>query len=415
VGGVLILGAVSGVLSARLLGPSGRGALALGFVWMGLAAQVGELGMSHALAYFSGKDEEHASILWCQALLVAAVQSLVLLPLLALTSMWLVESAEARLVVRIGMLGVPLSLLLMYQLALLRGLRAIRRHNAIRLFQALGWASVVLAFSAMDRSSSDSLMVAYLGVLLVSVLVSAAFLRNMIGSPEWRLSRLGGVMHYGAAAWVTGLGHQTNARLDQLLLGGIVTTAALGQYSTAVGLASALNVVSMGLAVVTLPSLVRKPREERASNGLRIVLTAIGIMIPAGVALFLLAPWLIPALLGPSFTPAVDMFRILVFGHVALGASHVIHEVARASGRLAYPAVVELAGSGLTVVGILLLVPSFGIKSAAYVSVAVYSLVAGALWVVVLGSPRLKGAPSPKPIYRPQELDGTASPVDPPD
>jgi enterobacterial common antigen flippase len=409
VGGVLVLGAVSGVLSARLLGPSGRGALALGFVWMGLAAQLGELGISHALAYFSSKEEGHGRILWFQAVIVAAVQSVVLLPLVALASVWFVDGAEPRMVVRIGILGVPLSLLLMYQLALLRGLGAIRWHNAIRLFQALGWTAVVLAFTLIELRSSRTLMVAYLGVLLISTLVSVAVLRSIIGLPVKGALELGGFVRYGVAAWITGLGHQTNARLDLLLLGGMVATAAVGQYSVAVGLASTLNVISMGLAVVTLPTFVRMPGEQRRPEGRRTTLTAIAIMIPAGAVLFFLAPWLIPALLGPSFGPAVDLFRILLVGHVALGASHVIHEVARASGRLRYPAAVELAGSALTLLGILLLVPSFGIKGAAYVSLGVYSLVAVALWMVVLGSDRVTAAPAARPIIPGPDADETGS------
>jgi O-antigen/teichoic acid export membrane protein len=55
-----VLGMMSGVLAARLLGPHGRGELAAIQTWPGVIGTLAMLGMPEAIVYYSARDERGA-------------------------------------------------------------------------------------------------------------------------------------------------------------------------------------------------------------------------------------------------------------------------------------------------------------------------------------------------------------------
>src|SRR5436305_3705488 len=74
-----VLTAVSGVLSARLLGPTGKGAISLALVWAALAATIADVGVSQSLTFYASKEDEPSRI-WGHSLTLVGIQTIVALP-----------------------------------------------------------------------------------------------------------------------------------------------------------------------------------------------------------------------------------------------------------------------------------------------------------------------------------------------
>jgi O-antigen/teichoic acid export membrane protein len=368
----LLLSAISGILAARLLGPSGKGVLALAFVWGGLVSQVAEMGLNQSLTYHSSVRPALTADLWGQALAVALVQSVVAVPIALLASRLLMHSPSTWSTVAVALLAMPLGLALGYQLSLLRGAERFAAYNANRLGQAVAWTLVVVVFSFLSIHSALGLMLSYVCIQAAATIIASGTLLRICGRPRFRRQGLEGLLRYGVFVWVAGIGHQTNYRLDQFILGAFVAAAAVGQYATAVGLASGLTVMSMGIAVVTLPAVARADPAHRLALGRRNWLVGVTLMLGGGILLWLLAPYIVSLLLGARFRPVVPLFRILVLAQVALGSTQILHEIARGQGRLRFPALVETAGALVTVAALLLVVPRWGGVGAAWVSVGVY-------------------------------------------
>lgn len=382
---MLLLNAVSGILSARLLGPSGRGVLALAFVWGALVAEVADLGVSQAVVFYSSHESATRATIWGQSLVAAAAQSAVVVPVALLAAWYLVPSESGRLEVSISLMSLPLSLGVGYQLGLLRGAQRFGLYNAIRLGQTVAWTGVVLTFTLLSVASARGLVVGYVAVLLVTFVATAFALYRLIGRPSFARRGFTILFRYGLLVWVSGIGHQASARIDQFILGSMTAVAVLGQYAAAVNLASVLTAVSMGIAVVTLPSITRAGTKQRISLGKRNWLVGVVAMSVGALVLELVAPLLVPALFGASFLPAVPLLRILLIGQVALGSTQILHEVARGKRQLKFPAIVETCGAGATIALLLYAVPRWGAVGAAWVSVAVYWPVTIVLWIGVLG------------------------------
>jgi O-antigen/teichoic acid export membrane protein len=397
---------VSGIVTARLLGPSGKGILALALVWTGLAAQIVEAGVNQAITYHASKPASSLSVLWGQALGIAATQSAVAVPAALVASHVLVGTPDGRMAVDIALLALPLSFVMGYELSLLRGLEKFVAYNGVRLLQAGLWAGSVVALAAASVRSPVGALLCYLGSVSVAMTVATITLLREIGRPHISASGLASLLRYSILVWVAGIGYQANARIDQFILGAQVRPGILGQYAAAVSLASVLTIVSMGLAIVTLPAVARAPDEQRLELGRRHWLLGVGLMAILGVLLGLAAPSLVPAVLGADFRPAVRLVQILLLGQIALGSTQILHEVARGQGRLKLPAATEGAGAILTVGMLLFAIPRWGALGAAWVSVIIYWLVSIVLWTGILrrhgvGAERLEVQPA----------DETASPL----
>jgi enterobacterial common antigen flippase len=388
----LVLNAFTGVLTARLLGPSGKGVLALAFVWSSVTSVIADLGLSQAATFFASREPGWRRLLWGQLATLTIAQTTLAVPAALVVSSALLHTPAIREAVFVGLIAVPVFLLFGYQLALLRGCERFLEYNLIRVGQSAAWAALVTAFYFVRFPSPMGLILGYVGISTLAFAVGAAVLGRQIGPPRFTIRGTGRVLRYGVLTWVAGIGYQTTIRIDQLFLGAAVSTSALGQYATSVAIASCLTVISTAIAVVTLPAVARSSLNVGLVIGRRNWAFGVVIMTVAAAAVAALAPLLVRVLLGAKFQPAAPLVRILLLGQVALGSTHILHEIARGQGRLRYPAIVETCGAVLTLGLLAFLVPRWGATGAAWASVLVYWPVTVALWMGVLRRPLLHAA-----------------------
>src|SRR5579864_101035 len=179
------LGVLTGTVSARLLGPSGRGELAAVQNLYWLVGVFALLGLPEATLYFGAKQREKSGEILASALglslVVAPAFVLVALPfvhlLLSEQSPELIRFASWYLVAipLLGTMGLPAFAI--------RGQNDFVRWNLLRIFPAAGWAvALVLAF-AVHKTTAEGLAVAYLIVLAVLTLPTAIFVLRYLSRP----------------------------------------------------------------------------------------------------------------------------------------------------------------------------------------------------------------------------------------
>ncbi|MEJ2737696.1 MAG: hypothetical protein P8189_29765 [Anaerolineae bacterium] len=153
---LVILSAFSGILMARLLGPTGRGQFAVAILWPSVIAALGTLGVREALTYERARAFYPAPALVGTALVLATVQSILLMGLALFLIPWLTrtQSLDVTRAGQIFVLFIPTNLVTHYALGLLQGSLEIPVFNALRLvvsvvhlgavlvLWALGWVTV---------------------------------------------------------------------------------------------------------------------------------------------------------------------------------------------------------------------------------------------------------------------------------
>jgi O-antigen/teichoic acid export membrane protein len=123
-------------------------------------------------------------------------------------------------------------------------------------------------------------------------------------------------------------------RLDVLVLGTLVGSVALGNYSAALQLYMGAISVAVAVAMAFIPALVRNVRAQPESAGALhpLVLTFLGIGALAAIAVALASNWM-DLLFGPGFELSVQVVRIMATAIPAAFASAILGQALIAMGK----------------------------------------------------------------------------------
>ncbi|MEF8708978.1 MAG: flippase [Candidatus Accumulibacter propinquus] len=171
-------------------------------------------------------------------------------------------------------------------------------------------------------------------------------------------------------------------RIDQVLVQHLLGPKEIGQYVAATNLSEALYFVPTMIGNVVFPMLVAAYQsEDRTSLRLRcflyrtLVLSSIAIAATTSV----LAPQLIGFLYGPRFEPASDVLAIHAWTLVFVAYSAVFAKILIAQGYQRLLPKLTLTGIATNAAGLWLLVPTLGLRGAAFAAVLSHSAIAMAL------------------------------------
>ena len=372
---MLVGGFGASIVTARALGPSGRGNYALIVTLSATAVQFANLGLHSSNSYLVARSRDELHALVANSVWVSLAVGLGggIVAALVVTHWNLFPHTPDRDVWLTAAL-VPPSLFFLLGVNLLVGLGEIRLFNvfeaasAFALLLFLGGAAV-LGLHVAGFLATSALAWWLIAVVLLLVLQREAGL-------SWRLSpaafRTG--LRYATKAYVVALLGFLVLRSNFFLLARLAAPNQIGYFSVAAQLADVLALVPTAAAIVIFPRLVK----EQTESWERTVGTAKAVA--AGLAALCLLTALVAAPLvrwafGASFEPAVDTVRWMLPGVLALGVATVFSQYVAALGlprrviaiwAIALAAMVGL-GRGL--------IPTHGDTGAAAAYSAVYCLV----------------------------------------
>lgn len=178
-------------------------------------------------------------------------------------------------------------------------------------------------------------------------------------------------LHYGGRIWFGTLSNMVLARFDQFLMVGLVAPTQLGLYAIAVTAAGLSAPVAQGVGFALFPFLRRDddPVARAARARMAMWWVGAGSLLICG-ALALLAPWGIPALMGEAFRASLPAFFILLPGQIFWNLGIVVKTALEADGRPGAGSKSLFVAALITVVGVPIAVPYWGIEGAAVVTSA---------------------------------------------
>lgn len=383
--GVYSLGLLSSPILARALGPSGRGEVAAVLSPAFMIAWLLPFGLPLAAAYYVDTVPEGRLISTATVFgLTAGSAACAILWFLA--PAYLSNHSDTALVwARILIVLLPLNVGVQTVLEIRRRRSADVGWNAWRSApQALPVLLIVIL------ALSDSLTVGTaLAAYLIGSLIPLPLLISRIRASHDRrpsLATLRRVMPYAWRTAATSSTTSVTARLDQVVLAATVSSGRLGLYVVAVTAASVTNPLTTGLSLALFGHLRDDTSAAQSAARFRRSLSAT-LALSAAVALLtaLLAPPILRIAFGSEFEGATGALRLLLPGAVALNVLNVLGTKLEAEGRPGETSRAAALGAVLTLAGIGLTVPTFGIlgaaatTSVAYLAELVYLARRGAL------------------------------------
>jgi O-antigen/teichoic acid export membrane protein len=384
---------LTGVLVARLLGPDGRGQLAVVISWASMLAYLGNLGLPTALTYASAKTPELRHQLFGNGLLMAVVQWMIL-GVIGWLLLPLILAKHGPLLVHLAVLYLwaylPLNLLTLYTNAIQQGSGQYARYNAVRVSVPIGYALLLLIFWAIQRFNVESVVLANILSNVLTFLLAIA----LALPPLWKLAHrvseswigfanLRGNLRYGLSAQIGTLQPFSGLRLDVLALTILSTTHDLGLYMAALAGANLIKAQGYALGQVVFPEVAKQKRRSEQWRIIRhaMMLAGVGGCVVFVVVLFAAIP-LLSLIYGNPFVSAASMLKILVAAGTVGAVYRILADGLRGMGKPGVSTLAEIIGVGVGVLGLAVFIPTQGASGAALsvLAASVASLVA-ALWL----------------------------------
>jgi O-antigen/teichoic acid export membrane protein len=357
---------VANILAARALGPSGRGELAL----LLQIAYMSSLGLllgtdRSVVAVYSGTHVRGVTRTFVRLLI--APSTICMAGAVALLAVPLPAFGTWRI-------GLAVALLFAVTNAFARAVRAIaiaaRRQRDYLVYGLVSDGLLLLAIGLLYILGADDSTTWLLAYLIVNTVTAAVWFgawscrrppRGATG-PEGGLreSRREGLQLLPSALARSGV-----LRLDRLLLAGLASSAALGEYAAVATMTELIAWPVMAFVDSRLG--VWREAHDRGELRLRRVLVLLSAYCAAASVLVGLATrFLLVPLLGAGYASASDLVLPLVGAAATYGVSQVLISVLIATRRNALASVLEVVGFGVSIVGYVVLVSRFGALGAAY-------------------------------------------------
>jgi O-antigen/teichoic acid export membrane protein len=368
----LAVGLITGVVTARWLGPDGKGVLSSLTYLSVLIGQACCLGLQEASIVMIGQKratrQEALSATVAATTVTTAVGVLILWGVCGFEfwSQW--PEVRPALVASCALLAAGAFSNVLC--GMVNSLEKIAATSAVltlvACLSALGtWLLVVVV--------SWSVLGGILGAVIgsaagVAVLVAVLRANGLSVRPRWDWAYLAAALPYGIGIQASYLLTIMSARMDLLVVYELAGPAAAGRYSVALTLGALVGMAPAAISIATFPRLAHLGEAEAMALVARTCRYGVWSSLSFAVVLAALAPVLIPLAFGQAFEEAVVPSLILFIGGVPWSLQWLLARSAAARG---WPWL--LASSfGLSLVVMLaldvVLIPPYGIIGAALAS-----------------------------------------------
>jgi O-antigen/teichoic acid export membrane protein len=185
-------------------------------------------------------------------------------------------------------------------------------------------------------------------------------------------AKLKPMLAFGVKAIPGSLTDLANNRLDQLFIIPFLGFKALGFYAVAV----TVNFIPFQIGTALSSSTYGQVRVEaqRGQHGVTSQLIRRGFVTTgaAAIAVAIATPTILPLLYGQRFDPSVGPTLILLPGTIAWSLTLIATQIGNGINKPQYGSIAQIAGVVVTITGLIIMVPRYGVAGAAIVSTITY-------------------------------------------
>ena len=374
------------VLTARLLGPEGKGILTVLGTLTATLAQFGNLGLTAANVHFAAQRPGERPQLAAVSLWVAVGMGALLAGLALAVSVWrpdLLSEIPLSLLV-VAVLSLPFLLASQLLQSLLLGMEAIPAFNLLDVFRTVVGLAVLVVLAGLGWFTVAALVWTSSLLAVLGAAVTWGLIRER-SRMAWRFARgfLREMLGYGMVFFLNNLLAFLLLKSDYFLVNSLLGVREVGVYSVAVQIADLLLLVPATVATLLFPRLSAiADTAERTRMCLQCARITAGAMAVGCALVGGLGPWVVAWVWGAAFAPAWVSLVLLLPGVWILTLENVVvMHLAAERLPLAIP-VLWLSGLLLNVGLNLWWIPRLGPAGAAMTSSIAYAAVSvGVFWL----------------------------------
>jgi O-antigen/teichoic acid export membrane protein len=392
---VAVAGLANVLVTARFLGPVGRGEIALLTTIAGLTSTIALLGVEQATVNLAGREPQVRRALATNALILSGALgalAIVVLALLLTVFPALAAGLPVALLV-LALAAIPLLISRVYFQALLEADYCFAVSNGIRLLSPAAGLIVNGLLGIFGVLTVTTAIAVWLTAQAAGTVILTWFIARRLegfGPPSLALARRS--LRFGVKSHVGHIMGLGNWRLDQWFVGSMAGTRELGLYSVAVAWAEALFILPTALAKVQRPDLVRAAAQRAGRQAATVFRVCVLTTVPLLVVVAAAAPILCTGVFGEDFRGAIDDLRMLLPGTFGIIAHKILGDALIAQRRPMLQNVAVSIGLVFTIALDIVLVPAYGGFGAALASTLAYTALGVAMGMIFMRALGSKGS-----------------------
>ena len=323
----LVVGLTTLFLSARWLGPSGRGDLVAVTNWVMLFSTLGGLSLGQVAIH-------RATVLRDRPWLASTLGSLLAIAGVVTILVWLLVTALyvptlgaafkglSPTLLCIGFAALPFLIWEQYGSALLTALGQIRIYNYAQFYgRTIGLALFLFLILYLRLGVLGALI----ATLMSQITVSVAGLRFLFIQTRSRVfvdaKTVSEFISGGCKLHLNAIGAFIYTSTDVLLIHRYRGAVETGYYQMAVQMSAVLLLVPQATAMVLFGKLTQSGPDGLWPHQKRVLLLVTGAMAVVAALGALAAPFFLPLVAGKAFAPSVGVFQLLVVGLVGMSVT----------------------------------------------------------------------------------------------
>jgi O-antigen/teichoic acid export membrane protein len=365
---ILVLQAGTGILTARMLKPEGRGELAAMILWPLFIASMTTLGVPSSLIYHLRHHPDRRNSLVSNGFVMATVMGILsgvvtafILPFwLHQYSPGIIRSAEWFL------LTVPLCSVTLAGRATLEAAHDFSASNAIQTLTPFATLIALLGFLTFHILNPYTAAISYIAASLPSFWLMTVRIRRVgLKIAKIQLDVMKQLLGYGIRSYGIDLLGTLALQVDQVLVVSLLSASAMGSYVVVLSLSRMLNLFQQSVVMVLFPKAAGHSKEAvLAMTGQAVRISGLATAV-CGLLVCLAGPTLLKLLYGAEYVPATSALRILVLEATLSGIVFVLAQAFMALDHPGVVTVLQALGLSLSIPMMLWLIPHYGIYGAA--------------------------------------------------
>jgi enterobacterial common antigen flippase len=382
---ILAINFLTGVITARLLGPQGRGVYTAIAVWPTLFGALAAAGSNSAIVVRLRKAPEAAGAI-ASASLVLAAASCALAIGLGASVLPALMTQYTPAVIRFAQLCLVSVLVNGLQQVLRQTFAGVGQYSSCNLTQLLPQLFHLIALASLIPFAAVTSHSAILALLISGAAAVVVLLPRFFRSVKPHLagtrSELRNLSSYSLRAAPMDIVFALSANADRLVLIPLLPASQLGFYAVAFSFSRVIQLVQPAIASVFLAQMSAQNEtggRQLHDHACRFLLAA---LLGGAALLWICGERLLVLAYGAEFAAANTIFRLLVAEASLAVLSQVTIQLFLSRDRPGVASTIQVIALGLSLILLLELVPRYGTEGA-----AAALLITGAVrWVLLLGA-----------------------------
>jgi O-antigen/teichoic acid export membrane protein len=403
-GMIVMLSFAISIITARYLGPDGRGKLALLILIPIFAVTFGRLGIGHSINYYASKAPKDRLISTCLVLsiMVSLIFSIVSIPFIFLVRDLFFKGIETTLIFLACSL-IPFAFLYDYLPSIFQGFYKIKHRNLLVAAMPFFNLALLVVLVTVLKMGLWGAVIAYAGANGIVAIISLSLVFKELEikkiQPDFHLMR--GLLTYGFQSHIGLIFKELNYRGDMLLVSYFLNPAAVGYYAIAVNIAELLWKLPEAAGTVLLPKISSMDKKETNVFTPLVFRTIMFPMMAMCLAVLFLGKYIILMAFGQEFLLSFPVLALLLPGTLAMAFWKIIANTLIGLGHAIQYSITSGVALIVMILFDVILIPKMGLNGAAIASSISY--LAATVFIIFLYV-RLTGV-SYKDILIPRKSD----------